>query len=76
MIPLVEAKLLGMWAPQEGQKTDALFMEPAESLYRQQEALRMRHPRLFLAAKKVLDEKPVPLTDQTKMYMPGVGVIP
>ncbi len=38
MIDLVEAKLLGLWAPREGQKTDAMFMTRAERDYRRQEA--------------------------------------
>lgn len=38
MMDLAEAKLLGYWAPREGQKTDALFMLEAGRRLRQREA--------------------------------------
>ena len=41
MMDLVEAKLLGVWVPREGQKTDALFMTRAERDYRRQEGWMM-----------------------------------
>jgi hypothetical protein len=41
MIPAVEAKLFGYWCPKEGMVVDALVLEPAERLYRRQEAWHM-----------------------------------
>lgn len=35
---LVEAKLLGLWAPREGQKTDALFIQEGPRRMRQKQA--------------------------------------
>lgn len=38
MVDLADAKLLGLWAPREGQKTDALFMLEEGRRLRQKEA--------------------------------------
>ena len=76
MIDLVEAKLLGLWAPREGQKTDAMFMIRDEVERRQVEAgdihwhwRRLRELGFFTKPKKP------PMIYQTKVYIPGIGVV-
>ncbi len=48
MIDLVEAKLLGLWAPREGQHTDAMFMTAHAVAYRCEEALRMYQGHILM----------------------------
>ncbi len=76
MIDLVEAKLLGLWAPREGQKTDAMFMTLDEVHDRRREAMdihwhwrRLRELGFFTKPNKP------PMTYKTKVYIPGVGVV-
>ena len=39
MMDLVDAKLLGLWAPREGQQTDAQWMTEYEVEFRRKEAV-------------------------------------